>query len=296
MSVEVSGTRLHYVRRDPLWARVLLIGLAMGFLTWLVLVPVVYVFVQAFAGGVSSYVAHLFEDEDTRSAILLTLCVAPIAVVLNVLFGVAAAWAIARFRFRGRAVLMAMIDLPFAVSPVVAGLAILLIFGQKGYLGPWLTEQGWPVVFAFPGILLATCFVTLPFVARELIPLMESIGDEEEMAAVSLGASPFQMFWRVTLPNIKWGILYGAILCNARAMGEFGAVSVVSGRIPGETETMPLRVERLFQDYDTPGSFAVASLLTLLALVTLGIKIALERRTRAELDRHQLLTDQGADQ
>lgn len=281
------------IRRDPLWARVLLILLAVGLLTWLVLIPVVYVFVQAWSNGVSSYVACLFEDEETRSSILLTLTVAPIAVLLNVVFGLAAAWAIARFRFRGRAILMAMIDLPFAVSPVVAGLALLLIFGQKGYLGPWLTEHGWQVVFAFPGILLATCFVTLPFVARELIPLMESIGDEEEMAAVSLGASPLQMFWRVTVPNIKWGILYGAILCNARAMGEFGAVSVVSGRIPGETETMPLRVERLFQDYDSPGSFAVASVLTLLALVTLGIKIALERQTRVELARHQRLVEQG---
>jgi sulfate transport system permease protein len=281
------------IRRDPLWARVLLILLAVGFLTWLVLIPVVYVFVQAWSYGASSYVACLLEDEETRSSILLTLTVAPIAVSLNVVFGLAAAWAIARFRFRGRAILMAMIDLPFAVSPVVAGLALLLIFGQKGYLGPWLTDHGWQVVFAFPGILLATCFVTLPFVARELIPLMESIGDEEEMAAVSLGASPLQMFWRVTVPNIKWGILYGAILCNARAMGEFGAVSVVSGRIPGETETMPLRVERLFQDYDSPGSFAVASVLTLLALVTLGIKIALERQTRVELARHQRLVEQG---
>jgi sulfate transport system permease protein len=281
------------IRQDPLWARVVLILLAVGMLTWLVLIPVVYVFVQAWSNGVSSYVARLFEDEETRSSILLTLTVAPIAVVLNVVFGLAAAWAIARFRFRGRAVLMAMIDLPFAVSPVVAGLALLLIFGQKGYLGPWLSDHGWQVVFAFPGILLATCFVTLPFVARELIPLMESIGDEEEMAAVSLGANPLQMFWRVTVPNIKWGILYGAILCNARAMGEFGAVSVVSGRIPGETETMPLRVERLFQDYDSPGSFAVASVLTLLALVTLGIKIALERKTRADLARHQQLVEQG---
>ncbi|MBY0586758.1 sulfate ABC transporter permease subunit CysW [bacterium] len=281
------------IRQDPWWARAIMILLAIGFLTWLVLIPVVFVFVSAWSNGASSYVASLLEDEETRSSILLTLMVAPVAVVLNVLFGLAAAWAIARFRFRGRAIVIAMIDLPFAVSPVVAGLSLLLIFGQNGFLGPWLHERGWQVVFAFPGILLATCFVTLPFVARELIPLMESIGDEEELAAVSLGASPFQMFWRVTVPNIKWGILYGAILCNARAMGEFGAVSVVSGRIPGETETMPLRVERLFQDYDSPGSFAVASVLTLLALVTLGIKIALERQTRADLARHQRMADQG---
>jgi sulfate transport system permease protein len=223
------------------------------------------------------------EDRDTRHAILLTLIVAPAAVVLNLLFGLAAAWAIARFRFPGRSALVSLIDLPFAVSPVVAGLMLVLIFGLQGYLGPWLREHDIKIIFALPGLIAATTFVTLPFVARELILVMEAIGSDEETAAVSLGASGWQLFWRVTLPNIKWGLLYGVILCNARAMGEFGAVYVVSGHIAGQTDTMPLRVEKLFQEYNNPGSFAVASVLTSLALVTLVAKMALERRTRREL-------------
>jgi sulfate transport system permease protein len=196
---------------------------------------------------------------------------------------VAAAWCIARFRFPGRTLLTATIDLPFTVSPVVVGLAFVLLFGLQGFLGPWLREHDLRIIFAAPGIILVTCFVTFPFIARELIPVMEAIGPEEDLAAVSLGASGWQMFWRVTLPNVKWGLIYGIILCNARAMGEFGAVYVVSGRITGQTDTMPLRVEKLFQEYNNPGAFALASLLTLLALVTLVIKVAVERRGRAEL-------------
>jgi sulfate transport system permease protein len=245
----------------------------------LVVIPVVNVFYQALAKGPGVYWTNLAADPDTRHAILLTLTVAPAAVALNLVFGVAAAWAIARFRFPGRTLLLSLIDLPFAVSPVVVGLAFVLIFGLQGYLGPWLREHGLKVIFATPGLILATAFVTFPFVARELIPVLEAVGPEEEWAAVSLGANGWQMFWRVTLPNIKWGVLYGVILCNARAMGEFGAVYVVSGHIAGETDTMPLRVEKLFQEYNTSGSFAVASLLTLLALVTLAVKAVLERKT-----------------
>ncbi len=216
------------------------------------MVPVVNVFYQAFGGGVKVYWNNLFHDRDTLSAILLTLTVAPVAVVLNVIFGVAAAWTIARFRFPGRTILTALVDLPFSVSPVVAGLVLMLIFGLQGYLGPWLREHHLKVIFATPGLILATAFVTLPFVARELIPVMEAMGAEEEVAAVSLGAGGWQIFWRVTLPNIKWGLLYGVILCNARAMGEFGAVYVVSGHIAGRTDTMPLRVRTTVSGIQQP--------------------------------------------
>ncbi len=246
----------------------------------------------AIAQGLSSYWNNLVMDPDTRHAIKLTLIVAPTAVCLNVIFGVCAAWAIAHFKFPGRTLLTSLIDLPFAVSPVVAGLSLVLIFGLQGYLGPWLREHDIKIMFAAPGLILATTFVTLPFVARELIPLMESLGSEEETAAVSLGANGLQVFWRVTLPNIKWGLLYGVILCNARAMGEFGAVYVVSGHIAGETDTMPLRVEKLFQEYNLPGSFAVASVLTLLALVTLAAKTALEHVTRRQLEEAAKLDHQ----
>ena len=249
----------------------------------LIVVPVVNVFYQAFADGWGAYWKNLTGNSDTLHAILLTLTVAPVAVVANVVFGVAAAWTIARFHFPGRSILTALIDLPFSVSPVVAGLMLVLLFGMQGYFGPWLREHGLKIIFSTPGLILATSFVTLPFVARELIPVMEAIGAEEEIAAISLGASGWQMFWRVTVPNIKWGLLYGVILCNARAMGEFGAVYVVSGHIAGRTDTMPLRVEKLFQEYNNAGSFAVASLLTLLALVTLVVKVSLERKTRLEL-------------
>jgi sulfate transport system permease protein len=254
---------------------------AVGVVVGLIVLPVVNVFYQALAHGLGTYWRAIALDVDTRSAILLTLTVAPIAVALNLVFGVAAAWAIARFRFPGRTLLVTLIDLPFSVSPVVAGLVFVLLFGLQGYFGPWLRDHGLKIIFATPGLVLATAFVTFPFVARELIPLMEAVGPEEELAAVSLGASGWQMFRRVTLPNIKWGVLYGVILCNARAMGEFGAVYVVSGHIAGQTDTIPLRVEKLFQDpHHMPQSFALASVLTLLALVTLVCKAALERKRR----------------
>jgi sulfate transport system permease protein len=267
-------------RHDPWYVRWGLTLAAVTVIGVLIVVPLVHVFVQAFADGPRAYVSYLFGDPATRHAILLTLMVAPVAVGLNLIFGVAAAWGIARFRFPGRTLLITLIDLPFAVSPVVAGLVFVLLFGLQGYFGPWLRDHGFKIIFNTPGLILATSFVTFPFVARELIPVMEAVGSEEELAALSLGASGWQMFWRVTLPNIKWGLMYGVILCNARAMGEFGAVYVVSGHIAGRTDTMPLRVEKLFQEYSTPASFAVASVLTLLALATLGIKVWLERKVR----------------
>jgi sulfate transport system permease protein len=346
MSNEIAASRIRRAQQDPAWVRWGLTTLALGVVGLLVVVPVVNVFVQAFADGFAGYWKNLAGDPDTRHSILLTLTVAPIALALNVVFGVAAAWAVARFDFPGRSLLIALIDLPFAVSPVVAGLMFVLIFGLQGYLGPFLREDGysampylvslvlaalfavslllfrpsgskgrrglwtysgllalaggalvfavafllqqyfevWPrneslkIIFATPGLILATAFVTFPFVARELIPIMEAVGPDEELAAVSLGAKGWQMFWHVTVPNIKWGLVYGIILCNARAMGEFGAVYVVSGHIAGETDTMPLRIEKLFQEYNLPGSFAVASLLTLLAILTLIAKARLERK------------------
>jgi sulfate transport system permease protein len=277
------GSRIHRAQQDPAWCRWTLIGLALIVVIILVVIPVVHVFYQALARGPRTYWDSLVADSDTLHAIRLTMTVAPAAVVLNTIFGVAAAWAIARFQFRGRTLLITLIDLPFSVSPVVAGLAFVLLFGLQGYLGPWLQSHGIKILFNTPGLILATAFVTFPFVARELIPLMEALGAEEEIAALSLGANGWQTFWHVTLPNVKWGLLYGVILCNARAMGEFGAVYVVSGHVAGQTDTMPLRVEKLFQEYKSPESFAVASVLTLLALVTLAIKVGLERRTRQEI-------------
>jgi sulfate transport system permease protein len=270
-------------QQDPAWVKWLLISLALSTIGLLIVVPVANVFYQALGGGVTAYWNNLVHDSETWHAMLLTLTVAPIAVVLNVIFGVAAAWTIARFRFPGRTILTALVDLPFSVSPVVAGLVLVLIFGLQGYFGPWLRDHNLKIIFATPGLILATAFVTLPFVARELIPVMEALGSEEEVAAVSLGAGAWQLFWRVTLPNIKWGLLYGVILCNARAMGEFGAVYVVSGHTAGRTDTMPLQVQKLFEDYNNPASFAVASVLTLLALVTLVVKVALEHKTRRDL-------------
>jgi sulfate transport system permease protein len=270
---------------DPPLVRVALILAAVGVMGVLIVIPLVNVFYRALEPGLATYWGNLTADPDTRHAILLTLIVAPGAVLANIVFGVAAAWAIARFRFPGRAFLTAVIDLPFAVSPVVVGLFLVLIFGLQGFLGPWLREHDIKIIFALPGLVIATAFVTFPVVARELIPVLEAIGAEEEVAAVSLGARGWQMFWRVTLPNIKWGLLYGVILCNARAMGEFGAVAVVSGRISGQTDTMPLRVEKLFQEYNLPGAFAVASVLASLAVVTLLVKTALEWKTRADLER-----------
>jgi len=299
MAIDITSAAMLTRRRaqeEPAVIRWTLIGMATFVLGLLVVIPLINVFYEAFARGPRVYWNALFNDPDTLSAILLTLRVAPVAVLLNLIFGVAAAWAIARFRFPGRTLLTAMIDLPFAVSPVVAGLIFVLIFGLQGYLGPWLREHDIKIIFATPGLILATSFVTFPFVARELIPLMEAIGADEETAAESLGARAWHLLRRVTLPNIKWGLLYGIILCNARAMGEFGAVYVVSGHIAGRTDTMPLRVEKLFQEYNTAGSFALASLLSSLALVTLVVKTALEWKTRNELRsrlRENLIEDAG---
>jgi sulfate transport system permease protein len=270
-------------RQDPLLIRIPLILAGIVIVGVLIVIPVVNVFYQALSHGFGTYWRNLVDDADTRHAILLTLIVAPISVALNVAFGIAAAWAVTRFRFSGRTLLVTMIDLPFAISPVVAGLMFVLLFGLQGYLGPWLRDHGVRIIFALPGLILATTFVTLPFVARELIPVMEALGPEEETAALSLGANGWQIFWRVTVPNIKWALLYGVILCNARAMGEFGAVYVVSGHIAGQTDTMPLRVQKLFDEYNNPGSFAVASMLTSLALLTLLAKVWLERKTRREI-------------
>ncbi len=338
--------RIRRARQDPAWVRWTLTAIAIAALGVLIVLPVVNVFAEALAEGAAVYWKNLFADPDTRHSILLTLTVVPIALFANVLFGVAAAWAISRFKFPGRTLLTALIDLPFSVSPVVAGLMFVLIFGLQGYFGAFLRRDGyaimpyltsslgalllaivyfvfrpshprarrgvwkypvpmvllggavtfvflvfvqqslgvWPankslkIIFATPGLLLATAFVTFPFVARELIAVMNAMGPDEELAALSLGASGWQMFWHVTVPNVKWGLLYGIILCNARAMGEFGAVYVVSGHIAGETDTMPLRIEKLFQEYNMPGSFAVASVLTLLAILTLFVKRKLEGR------------------
>jgi sulfate transport system permease protein len=345
-AIAAAGPRA--VARDPAWVRWTLTIAAVAVVALLIIVPVVSVFAEALQEGLGVYWHNLVADPDTRHSIFLTLTVVPIAVGANLVFGIAAAWAIARFTFPGRTLLTALIDLPFSVSPVVAGLMFVLIFGLQGYFGPFLRRDGyavmpyvvsvlgagifailflllrpaspgarrglwnrpgavlligslvvggllftgqqylevWPshqrlkIIFATPGLVLATAFVTFPFVARELIPVMEAVGAEEEMAALSLGASGWHMFWRITVPNIKWGLMYGLILCNARAMGEFGAVYVVSGHIAGQTDTMPLRIEKLFQEYNLPGSFAVASVLTLLALVTLFVKARLDRTPR----------------
>jgi len=264
------------------WVRWLLIGVSLTFLGLFLVMPLAAVFAQALQRGWAMYVRSL-GDSDALSAIRLTLLIALIAVPVNTVFGVAAAWAIAKFQFVGKSVLITLIDLPYSVSPVISGMVFVLLFGRQGWLGPWLEARGIHVIFAVSGIVLATLFVTFPFVARELIPLMQSQGAEEEEAARLLGAGGLQTFWRVTLPNIKWGLLYGVILCNARAMGEFGAVSVVSGHIRGETNTMPLHVEVLYNEYNTTAAFAVASLLALLALVTLVLKSALQWKTAEQL-------------
>jgi len=339
-------TKIRKNQQDPAWVRRTLILGVLAVVAVLVVVPVVHIFIVALSEGVGTYWQNLFAEPDTRQSIILTLTVVPIAVLANLIFGIAAAWAIARFNFSGRTLLAALIDLPFAVSPVVAGLMFVLIFGLQGYLGPFLREHGysvipyvvsipgvilfallfffllptdrrgrhgffkypwlavllgsgavfgtlvfaqryfdiWPrnqslkIIFAIPGLILATAFVTVPFVARELIPIMEAVGPDEELAAVSLGANGWQMFWHITVPNIKWGLVYGIILSNARAMGEFGAVYVVSGHIAGKTDTMPLRIEKLFQEYHLQASFAVASLLTLVAILTLAVKTKLETK------------------
>ena len=260
---------------EPAWIRWLLIGGALAFLGLFLFVPLAAVFTEALRKGFAVYLAAL-DEPDTLSAIKLTFIAAAIAVPLNLVFGVAAAWAIAKFNFKGKSVLITLIDLPFAVSPVIAGLIYVLIFGLQGWFGSWLSDHDIKIIFAVPGIVLATVFVSFPFVARELIPLMQAQGKDEEEAAIVLGASGWQMFWRVTLPNIKWGLLYGVILCNARAMGEFGAVSVVSGHIRGMTNTLPLHVEILYNEYNYVAAFACASLLAFLALVTLALKTLVE--------------------
>lgn len=271
---------------EPLAVRVILISIALLFLALVLLMPLVTVFMQAFRKGAEVYFAAL-RDKDALAAVRLTLLTALIVVPLNTVFGVAAAWTVTKFRFKGKNFLLTLIDLPFAISPVIAGLVFILLFGAHGWFGPWLQANDIKIVFALPGIILATSFVTFPFVARELIPLMQAQGSQEEEAAATLGAKGWRIFTKVTLPNIKWGLLYGIILCNARAMGEFGAVSVVSGHIRGETNTLPLQVEILYNDYKFSASFAVASLLVLLAVITLIVKAVVEWK------HHQGLAKEG---
>ena len=285
--------------QEPGWVKWILIGIGLLFCTVFLFLPLINVFVQAFSNGIGGYWKTLV-NPDTRSAIKLTLIIAAISVPLNVLFGLASSWLIAKFEFRGKSLLLTFIDLPFSVSPVVSGLMLVLLFGANGLLGPWLAQPhisipvwtssglGWKeiwhsaepirIIFAIPGMVLATIFVTFPFVARELIPIMQSTGSEQEQAALTLGANAWQTFWHVTLPSVKWGLLYGVILCNARAMGEFGAVSVVSGHITGETDTLPLHIEKLYHEFDPAAPFAVATLLAFLALLTLIVKTYLEWR------------------
>jgi sulfate transport system permease protein len=267
---------------EPAWVRYTLIGVALTFIFLFLVLPLAAVFTEALRKGSDALIEAL-KEPDAWSAIRLTLWVAAITVPLNLVFGVAAAWCIAKYEFKGKAFLTTLVDLPFSVSPVVAGLIYILMFGAQGWFGPWLQAHDIKIVFAIPGIVLATIFVTFPFIARELIPLMQSQGTEEEQAAMVLGATGWQMFWHVTLPNIKWGLIYGVILCNARAMGEFGAVSVVSGHIRGQTNTMPLHVEILYNEYQSVAAFAVASLLALLALVTLIIKSVVEWKFEREM-------------
>lgn len=265
-------------RTEPPWARIALITTSIGFLGLLIAVPIATIMFEASGKGWSYYVDSL-TNRDSQAALMLTLKVAAIVVPANAIFGLAAAWATTKFDFRGKSLLVTLIDLPIAVSPVVAGLIFILMFGRNGYLGPWLLEHDIRVVFAFPGMAIATAFVTFPLVARALIPVMEEAGRTDEEAAITLGASGLQTFWRVTLPNVKWGLVNGIVLCNARAMGEFGAVAVVSGKITGKTDTLPLRIEKLDKAYDTTGAFALATVLVGLALVTLILKAVVDWRT-----------------
>lgn len=257
--------------QEPVFVKWLLIGVAVAFSAIFLFLPIINVFAQAFAKGWSHY-CKVLSEPDTRSAIHLTLLTAAISVPLNVVFGICASWLIAKFDFRGKSILLTFIDLPFSISPVVTGLMIILLFGANGIFGPWLIAHGVKIIFAIPGIVLATIFVTFPFVARELIPVMQSAGSDQEQAAMTLGASGWQTFWHITLPSVKWGLIYGVILCNARAMGEYGAVAVVSSRISGQSDTIPLRIEKLYNEFDPAAPFAVASLLAFLALITLVIK------------------------
>ena len=278
--------------REPRWIKWTLIAVSLTFIGFFLLLPLIAVFAEALRKGLEAYWQAIVEP-DALSAIKLTLIAAAISVPLNLVFGVAAAWAITKFDFRGKPILTTLIDLPFSVSPVVVGLTYVMVFGAQGWLGSWLDDHDVKIIFAVPGIVLATLFVTFPFVARELIPLMEAQGREEEEAAIVLGASGWQTFWKVTLPNIKWGLLYGVILCNARAMGEFGAVSVVSGHIRGSTNTIPLHVEILYNEYNFAAAFAVASVLALLALITLAIKTYVEWQLRAEMHPEPIIEKQG---
>lgn len=279
---------------EPWPVKWLLIAVAVGFSAVFLLLPLVNVFAQALANGWQHYLDSIVEP-DSLAAIKLTLLVAAICVPLNMVFGLASAWAISKFDFPGKSILITLIDLPFSVSPVVAGLMFLVLFGAQGFFGEWLRDHGIRVIFSVPGIVLATLFVTFPFVARELIPVMQAAGSDQEQAALTLGANGWQMFWHVTLPSVKWGLIYGVILCNARAMGEFGAVSVVSGHIAGLTDTMPLRVEKLYNEYNAAAAFAVASLLALLALATLGLKSLLEWKLKRSMDLAQRMSEPPAE-
>ena len=282
MSTAMTSKKVQAGTTEARWIRYSLIGLALTFMFLFLVLPLAAVFTEALRKGLDAYLEAL-KEPDAWSAIRLTLITAAVAVPLNLVFGVAAAWAIAKYEFKGKSVLTTLVDLPFSVSPVVAGLIYVLMFGAQGWFGPWLQAHDIKIIFAVPGIILATVFVTFPFIARELIPLMQAQGNDEEQAAIVLGATGWQTFWYVTLPNIKWGLIYGVILCNARAMGEFGAVSVVSGHIRGQTNTMPLHVEILYNEYQSVAAFAVASLLALLALVTLGIKSVIEWRHEQDM-------------
>lgn len=282
MSTAMTSKKVQTGTTEARWIRYSLIGLALTFMFLFLVLPLAAVFTEALRKGLDAYLEAL-KEPDAWSAIRLTLITAAIAVPMNLVFGVAAAWAIAKYEFKGKSVLTTLVDLPFSVSPVVAGLIYVLMFGAQGWFGPWLQAHDIKIIFAVPGIILATVFVTFPFIARELIPLMQAQGNDEEQAAIVLGATGWQTFWYVTLPNIKWGLIYGVILCNARAMGEFGAVSVVSGHIRGQTNTMPLHVEILYNEYQSVAAFAVASLLALLALVTLVIKSVIEWRHEKDM-------------
>ena len=283
----VHGVRQSNSSRDPLWLQILLLSLAIGFVMLFLVLPVGIIFSEALKDGWQTYVQAL-KDPAAWSAINLTIMVTAIAVPLNTVFGLAASWAIAKFEFRGKAFLLTLIDLPFAVSPVISGFIYVLLFGLQGWFGQTLSDWGFKVIFAVPGIVLVTIFVTFPFVARELIPLMQEQGSDEEQAAISLGARGWQTFFYVTLPNIRWGLLYGVILCNARAMGEFGAVSVVSGSIRGKTATLPLHVEVLYNGFNVPAAFAMASLLAIVGLITLALKSLLEWKVKQQ--RRELMT------
>ena len=276
-----NAIRIQRETNDPWWVRAMIVSISISFVALMLVLPLGVIFFEAFRKGVSVYL-KAFQDRNAIRAIFMTCLAAGIAVPLNLVFGITASWAIAKFQFRGKGLLIALIDLPFAISPVISGLVYILVFGMQGWLGKWLDGYGIQVIFAVPGIVLATIFVTFPFVARELIPLMQEQGSEEEWAAVSLGANGWQTFWRVTLPNIKWGVLYGVLLCNARAMGEFGAVSVVSSNIRGGTNTLPLHIDALYNDYNSVAAFAMASILASLGVITLIGKTLLERKLEQE--------------